>query len=176
MAKPYLVLLDRDGTINVDKHYLADPDGLELLTHAVDGLKSMQDDGAVLTIVTNQSGVGRGYFDLDTAHAINDRLLAMLAQDGIEIRHVAMCPHAPDENCNCRKPKTGMAEEIARVTGMDLTRAWVIGDKASDVELGLNIGARSLLIDPADAADHGQAASVPHLDAAALHILSSKAS
>lgn len=176
MTRPYLVLLDRDGTINVDKHYLADPDGLELLPQAVDGLKAMQADGAVLTIVTNQSGVGRGYFDLATAHAINDRLVEMLAGAGIQIRHVAMCPHAPDEDCHCRKPKTGMADEIARETGLDLSQAWVIGDKASDVELGFNIGGRSLLIGPADAADHGQAASVPHLAAAAAHILSSKAS
>ncbi|WP_300528878.1 HAD family hydrolase [Maricaulis sp.] len=176
MAEPFLVLLDRDGTINVDKHYLADPDGLELLPRAVAGLKAMQDAGAVLTIVTNQSGVGRGYFDLATAHAINDRLVELLKPHDITIRHIAMCPHAPDEDCDCRKPKTGMADQIARETGLDLTQAWVIGDKASDVQLGLNIGGRSLLIGPANAPDHGQAVTVPDLQAAATHILSRKAS
>ncbi len=146
MSEPFLVLLDRDGTINVDKHYLADPDGLELLPGAVDGLKTLSQAGGVLCIVTNQSGIGRGYFDRETADAVNDRLVSMLKPYGIEFAHIAMCPHAPDEDCDCRKPKPGMALECARVTGLALESAFVIGDKLSDVGLAEGVSATGILI------------------------------
>lgn len=146
MPDPFLVLLDRDGTINVDKHYLADPDGLELLPHAIDGLQSLRDAGAILAIVTNQSGIGRGLFDQATADAVNDRLVTMLAERDIEIAHVATCPHHPDAGCGCRKPAAGLALECAAATGLALKTAWVIGDKDSDMGLADAVGARAVLI------------------------------
>lgn len=171
----FLVLLDRDGTINVDKHYLADPDGLEILPHALAGMRALQDAGAVLCIVTNQSGIGRGYFDRATADAVNARLLEMLGPGGVHIHHVAVCPHGPDDGCDCRKPAPGLAEQCAKATGLPLADHWVIGDKPSDVGLATATGGRGILIGPADAADCGQAASVPHLVAAAEFILSARA-
>ena len=166
MTNPFLVLLDRDGTINIDKHYLDNPEGLELLPGAVEGLKTMAKAGAVLCIVTNQSGVGRGYFDLETAFAINNRLVDMLVAQGIEIAHVATCPHIPDDHCNCRKPRPGLALAIAEATGLSLDDAWVIGDKPSDVEMAVIMGGRGVLIsdeaveDVATAKDLVEAAAI----------------
>ncbi|WP_417494305.1 D-glycero-alpha-D-manno-heptose-1,7-bisphosphate 7-phosphatase [Maricaulis sp.] len=146
MRDPFLVLLDRDGTINIDRKYLADPAGLEFLPGALEGLTTLRDAGAVLAIVTNQSGIGRGMFDREQAETVNDHLVSMLSAHGIEIAHIGMCPHAPDDGCNCRKPAPGLALEIAEATGLPLDQAWVIGDKTSDTGLADAVGARGILI------------------------------
>lgn len=146
MREPFLVLLDRDGTINIDRQYLGDPAGLEFLPGALEGLTLLRDAGAVLAIVTNQSGIGRGLFDREQADTVNDHLVNMLCAHGIEIAHVALCPHTPDEGCNCRKPAPGLALEAAEATGLPLDQAWVIGDKTSDTGLADAVGARGILI------------------------------
>ena len=174
MTDPFLVLLDRDGTINADKHYLDDPDGLELLPGAVPGLLRLQSAGAVLAIVTNQSGIGRGYFSAETAEIINQRLAGMLNTAGVSIAHIATCPHSPEDGCQCRKPAPGLAEECARSTGLSLAGCWVIGDKASDIGLARTIGGRGLLIGPDEAPDCGQAATVPNLEQATEFILNER--
>lgn len=176
MSEHFLVMLDRDGTINVDKHYLADPAGLELLPGAVDGLVKLRDAGAVLCIVTNQSGIGRGYFDRATAYSINDALVEMLKPHGITFAHIALCPHAPDEVCECRKPAPGMALECAQATGLALADSWVIGDKASDVGLANNTGGRGILISGETDIQAGQVFTAPSLSEAADHILQARAS
>ena len=176
MSEPFLVMLDRDGTINVDKHYLADPAGLDLLPGAVDGLVKLRDAGAVLCIVTNQSGIGRGYFDRATADSINDALVKMLKPHGIHFAHIALCPHAPDEACDCRKPAPGMALECAQATGLALADSWVIGDKASDVGLANNTGGRGILISGETDIQAGQAFTAPSLNEAADYILQARAS
>jgi len=170
MAEPFLVLLDRDGTINVDKHYLADPDGLDLLPGAIEGLTALIKGGATLCIVTNQSGIGRGYFDRATADAIHDRLVDILAPHGIRFAHIALCPHTPDAGCDCRKPRPGLALECAEATGLALDTAWVIGDKSSDTGLADAVGARGILI-TSDPTGPDQAAD---LRDAAAHILASR--
>ncbi|WP_412546647.1 D-glycero-alpha-D-manno-heptose-1,7-bisphosphate 7-phosphatase [Maricaulis sp. MIT060901] len=176
MSEPFLVMLDRDGTINVDKHYLADPAGLDLLPGAVDGLVKLRDAGAVLCIVTNQSGIGRGYFDRTTADSINDALVEMLKPHGITFAHIALCPHAPDEVCECRKPAPGMALECAQATGLALADSWVIGDKASDVGLANNTGGRGILISGETDIQAGQVFTAPSLSEAADYILQARAS
>lgn len=160
MPDSFLVLLDRDGTINVDKHYLADPDGLDLLPGALDGLRLLRDAGAVLAIVTNQSGIGRGLFDQAAADAVNDRLVSILAEHEIEIAHVATCPHHPDDGCGCRKPADGLALECAAATGLPLKTAWVIGDKDSDMGLAEAVGARGVLIGQGGQIDLAAAANL----------------
>ena len=176
MSEPFLVMLDRDGTINVDKHYLADPAGLDLLPGAVDGLVKLRDAGAVLCIVTNQSGIGRGYFDRTTADSINDALVEMLKPHGITFAHIALCPHAPDEACDCRKPAPGLALECAQVTGLAMADSWVIGDKASDIGLANNTGGRGILISGETDIQAGQAFTAPSLSEAANYILQARAS
>lgn len=163
MHKNKLIILDRDGTINIDKHYLSDPDKLELLPDALEGLQMMAAEGFHLAIATNQSGIGRGYFDLQTLHAINDRLLDILKSNHIEIETIAYCPHKPDDNCGCRKPKPGMAHQISDRLGIPLNEAFVvvIGDREGDIGLAHNAGAKSILIceDPDNCPDYGQTAS-----------------
>jgi D-glycero-D-manno-heptose 1,7-bisphosphate phosphatase len=157
MREPFLVLLDRDGTINIDRQYLGDPAGLEFLPGALEGLTILRDGGAVFAIVTNQSGIGRALFDREQADAVNDHLVNMLSAHGIEIAHVALCPHTPDGGCACRKPAPGMALEAAEATGLPLEQAWMIGDKTSDTGLADAVGARGILItdDPlASPAEH----------------------
>jgi len=152
MSKRY-VLLDRDGTIIVDKHYLHDPDGVELLPGALEGMKRMQDMGFGLAILTNQSGVGRGYYTDEDVHACNRRLLEMLADKGVVVSSVYYCPHAPDVECHCRKPATGLMEQAADQLGFDPKTAFMIGDKCADMGVGRNTGATTILVRTGKGAD-----------------------
>lgn len=140
------VLLDRDGTVIVDKHYLHDPDGVELLPGAVEGLKRMQDMGFGLALLTNQSGVGRGYFTEAFVNACNDRLVELLGEQGVVIDAIYYCPHTPEEQCHCRKPQTGMMIQASGELGFDPFEAYMIGDKEADVMLGKNSGAMAILV------------------------------
>ncbi|EMG36085.1 D-alpha,beta-D-heptose 1,7-bisphosphate phosphatase [Desulfocurvibacter africanus PCS] len=145
MTKRYVVL-DRDGTIIVDKHYLADPDGVELLPGAVEGLARLAGAGLGLIVVTNQSGIGRGYFGEADMHRVNARLSEILAEHGVRIERYYFCPHGPDADCTCRKPCTGLLDQAAQELGLDPKLAFVIGDKVSDIELGRRTGAVSILV------------------------------
>ena len=156
MSQRY-VLLDRDGTVVVEKHYLHDPDELEFSPGAVEGLKKMMGMGLGLVIVTNQAGVGRGYFGEDAVHAVNDRLLKMLAAEGIAVSGVYYCPHAPDDGCDCRKPNPGMAEQAARDLGFDPAQAFMIGDKPADIGTGEAVGATTILVRTGYGAGHEKA-------------------
>ncbi len=140
------VLLDRDGTIIYDKHYLHDPDEVELLPEAVRGLQSMAAMGFKLIVVSNQSGVGRGFFTLKDVEACNNQLYKLLQKQGVFLDAFFVCPHAPQEQCPCRKPLSGLALQAQKRFGLDFKHCAVIGDKKSDVELGKAIGARSILV------------------------------
>ncbi|MFH1136184.1 MAG: HAD family hydrolase [Pseudomonadota bacterium] len=144
--RPRFVLLDRDGTIIKDCHYLSDPGQVELLPHAASGLRGMMDRGWNLAVISNQSGVGRGFFSLDDLHRVNNRMLELLKKEQVEIKGVFFCPHVPDQNCACRKPRPGLVREAARVLNFEPDRAVVIGDKICDIDLGRNIGARTILV------------------------------
>jgi D-glycero-D-manno-heptose 1,7-bisphosphate phosphatase len=142
----FAVFLDRDGTIVVDKHYLADPDGLELLPNAVDGLRELRELGAKLVVVTNQSGVGRGYFPAEAIEPMHERLRELLAEGGVELDGIYVCPHAPDDGCSCRKPGSALFERAADELDIELGESFVLGDKEADVEAGRRIGATPILI------------------------------
>jgi D-glycero-D-manno-heptose 1,7-bisphosphate phosphatase len=141
-----VVVLDRDGTINVERNYLADPDEVELLDGAAEGLRRLQALGLELIVVTNQSGVGRGYFTEETLARIHARLVESLVAEGVELGGIYVCPHVPADRCRCRKPGTALLERAARERGFDAREAFVIGDKASDVELGRRAGSTTLLV------------------------------
>lgn len=140
------IFLDRDGTIIVDKHYLSDPKGVELLPGAAPGLKAMQDVGYGLIIVTNQSGIGRGYFGLEDMHRVNARMAELLLEHGVRLDGLYYCPHGPDEACECRKPAPGMAQQAVSDLRFDPTQSVVIGDKLADLGLGRAIGAKTILV------------------------------
>jgi len=141
-----IALLDRDGTIIVDKVYLRDPDLIEFAPGAIEGLKLLRDSGFVLLLVTNQSGVARGYFDEACLARIHDRLEAMLARHGIELAKIYYCPHGPNDNCQCRKPATGMVRQAMADFGFCAGHAVVIGDSDADMRLAEASGIRGIRI------------------------------
>ena len=140
------VFLDRDGTVIVERHYLHDPDGVELLPGAAEGLRHMQSLGLRLVVVTNQSGVGRGYFGRDAVERVHGRLLELLESEGVDLDAIYLCPHTPDEACSCRKPLPGLIQRAAFDLGVDPRRSFVIGDKPCDVDLGLVVNATTFLV------------------------------
>jgi len=127
-------LIDRDGTIIVDKVYLADPDGIEFAPGALAGLRLLRDAGFALVLVTNQSGIARGYFDEARLAAVHDRLRALLATEGLTLAAIFHCPHGPNDGCACRKPAPGMVLEAMRTLGFGPGDAVFIGD--SDADMG----------------------------------------
>lgn len=143
-ARP--VILDRDGTVVIDRHYLDDPAQLCFLPGAVDGLRVLSDGGHRIILVTNQSGVGRGRFTLERMQQVNQRLIEMVASAGARIDAIYSCPHDPAADCPCRKPKPGLVLEAAREFGFEPAHCIVIGDKSTDVELGRRVGATTMLV------------------------------
>lgn len=146
MTARRFVLLDRDGTINVEQNYLSHPDQMELYPGVGAALRRLRDLGFGLVVVTNQSGVARGYFDMTTLDRIHDRMTDLLRAEGITLDGIYICPHAPDEDCDCRKPLPGMVEQAIADFGFDPTQAFLVGDKAVDVNMGHAVGAVSILV------------------------------
>jgi len=146
MVSPRYILLDRDGTIIVDRHYLSDPDGVELLPNAAAGLRRLAALGFRFVVVTNQSGIGRGYFGEGALTAMHARLAELLAAQEVTLAGVYHCPHTDQAGCDCRKPNAGMAKRAAAELKFDLGTAIVIGDKCADIGLGRAIGATTILV------------------------------
>jgi len=141
-----LVLIDRDGTINVERNYLSAPDQIQLLPQAAEGIKILRGIGLSIAVVTNQSGIGRGFFDTARLGEIHQRLEKVLREAGTKIDAIYFCPHTPPDNCKCRKPQTDLAQAAARDFNTDLSKSFVIGDNVCDIELGKNIGATTILV------------------------------
>lgn len=140
------VYFDRDGTINTDVGYLSSPDELEIIGGAEQSIKKLNEAGVLVIVISNQSGVGRGYFTEDAVEAVNERLKSLLEAEGARLDGVYYCAHRPDEECGCRKPETGLADRAAREHGIDNSSSYVVGDKASDMGLADKIGARGVLV------------------------------
>jgi len=143
---PKAVFLDRDGTLIVDRGYLAEPDGVELLPDVGESLVRLVEAGFVLVLVTNQSGIGRGYFPPEAVDAQHERLAELLRAHEVSFAAVAVCPHAPWDECECRKPKPGLLKATAEELGIDLRRSFMVGDKPSDVQAGREVGCRTVLV------------------------------
>ena len=146
LAARRFALIDRDGTINVDKHYLADPDLLELLPGAAAAIRRLNQAGWGVVVVTNQSGIARGKLDLAKLELIHAKFHALLAAEGAHVDAINICPHGPDDDCACRKPLPGLVDAARAQFGFDPAQAVVIGDKEADVELGLGVGATAILV------------------------------
>ena len=147
MSARRYVILDRDGTLIYERNYLSDPAGVELLPGVATGLRRMAALGLGLVVVTNQSGIARGYFSEATLSKIHQRMEELLASEGVRLDGIYYCPHAPDDACACRKPLTGLVEKAALTHGFLPAESFVIGDKPCDVDLGLNVGATTFLVD-----------------------------
>lgn len=144
MKKP-AIFLDRDNTINYDPGYLHETDKVKLLKNAKEGLTLLKKVGFLLIVISNQSGVGRGYFPVSDVYAVNDKINQLLGDDA-KIDAFYFCPHAPEENCNCRKPKTGLIDFVKKDFDIDFENSFMVGDKKSDVEFGHNIGVKTVFI------------------------------
>lgn len=140
------VLLDRDGTILRDHHYLSNPDRIEIYKGVVPTLRRLKRRGWKVIIGTNQSGVGRGYFSVDAMHAVHDRLHRIFRRGRLHIDEIFFCPHHPEDGCHCRKPMPGMLEAARRKHRLDLSRCVVVGDKEGDILWGRRGGAKTVLV------------------------------
>lgn len=147
------IFIDRDGTLNEDIGYVSNPDQLTLYPWAAEAVRLINNSGRKAIVITNQSGIARGLYTEDTLARIHSRLIKDLAREGARIDGVYYCPHHPAVGeppyrraCECRKPRTGMLDAASLEYGIDLARSFVIGDKASDMELAENAGARGALV------------------------------
>lgn len=147
------VFLDRDGTLNVEVDYLADPARFELIPGAGEGLARLAAAGFALVVVTNQSGIARGLLDEDVLERIHDRMASELAAHGVALDLVLHCPYHPTEgsaafraDCYSRKPRPGMLLEAAGRLNLDLDASWCVGDSLRDLEAAAAVGARGLLV------------------------------
>ena len=143
-----VIFLDRDGTINVDHGYVNEAEQWEWCDGAIDACKQLQDAGYVLAIVTNQSGIAQGKYTVEQMHKLHDYMMAEFTAHGVEIAMIAYCPHGRDQDdCDCRKPKIGMAKQIeARIGEIDYAKSWIVGDKEADLLFGKNAGTHTALI------------------------------
>ena len=140
------VFLDRDGTLNVDKHYLSDPEQLELIPGVGLALKRLQDAGFLLVIVTNQSGIGRGYYTEENMHAVNRRMINMLAPFGVRLTKIYYSPEAPEQPSVGRKPSPAFLFAARDALGVDLAHSFMVGDKVIDLECGWNAGVQQSIL------------------------------
>lgn len=128
-----LVILDRDGVINEDSdNYIRSVAEWIPVPGSIEAMTRLYKAGYTLTVATNQSGIGRGYYDVATLDAMHDKLRALLAEQGATLGYLTYCPHLSEDHCNCRKPKPGMLLEIAQHFGTDIRQAVVIGDSLRD--------------------------------------------
>jgi D-glycero-D-manno-heptose 1,7-bisphosphate phosphatase len=149
MATP-AVFLDRDGTINVEKNYLYRIEDWEWIPGAIDAIKLINQMGFLAVVVTNQSGVARGYYSEDDIKALHSRVDKLLATHGAKIDAYYYCPHHPDYggrvNCICRKPSSGMLLQAQKDLDIDLQHAFLIGDRSSDIEAAIKVGVKPVIV------------------------------
>jgi D,D-heptose 1,7-bisphosphate phosphatase len=138
------VFLDRDGTLMEEAHYCSHPDRVRIIAGVPEGLRALKAAGYRLVMVTNQSGIGRGYYSLADFDAVQARFFALAGEDLIDATY--FCPEAPEAKSSRRKPEPGMVHEAQRDLGLDLARSWFVGDKAVDVQCGMRAVVRAILV------------------------------
>lgn len=142
-----VVFIDRDGPINVDHGYVGHKDKWEFSPGALEGMKLLAENGYILAVVTNQSGIAQGMYSEDDMQALHEHMKTEAAKAGATITTVAFCPHGRDSICECRKPKAGMAKQIeAQIGPIDYGASWIIGDKIADIQFGQTKGMKTALM------------------------------
>ena len=176
-----LVILDRDGVINRDSDaFVKSADEWIPLPGSIEAIATLSGAGYTIAVATNQSGLARGLYDENAIAAMHDKLRELVTEAGGRVNHIVVCPHGPDDNCDCRKPKPGMYLQIAEHFGISLQGVPVIGDSLRDLEAATAAGALPMLVRTGNGTTTeglltGELASAPVFDdlaAAALHILS----
>jgi D-glycero-D-manno-heptose 1,7-bisphosphate phosphatase len=142
-----LVILDRDGVINQDSaNFIKNPNEWVAIPGSLEAIALLNQSGYRVAIATNQSGVSRGLFDMATLNCIHDKMRRALATVGERIDAVFYCPHSADDNCDCRKPKTGMIKEIAKRFSVELNQVFAVGDALRDIQAFSNSGCKTILV------------------------------
>jgi D-glycero-D-manno-heptose 1,7-bisphosphate phosphatase len=147
------VFLDRDGTVNVEENYISSPDQLQLIPRAGTAIRELNKLGTRVFIITNQSGVARGYFSEAAVHDIHEALRALLKKENAFVDDFFYCPHLPGAEverynivCDCRKPKPGMLLQAQQQYAVDLRRSFVVGDRCIDIAAGKAVGAGTVMV------------------------------
>jgi D-glycero-D-manno-heptose 1,7-bisphosphate phosphatase len=138
------IFLDRDGVIIREKNFQCDPETIEFIPGSIDALLRLE--GLLMVVVSNQSGVARGYFSQNDVVKFNQALDARLKRDGVSISAWYFCPHGPDDACSCRKPRPGMILRAARELPINLEQSWIVGDKSTDIATGNAAGLKTILV------------------------------
>ncbi|HPB90206.1 MAG TPA: D-glycero-beta-D-manno-heptose 1,7-bisphosphate 7-phosphatase [Rugosibacter sp.] len=177
-----LIILDRDGVINFDSaQFIKSPDEWKPIPGSLTAIAKLNQAGYRVVVATNQSGVGRGLFDMDTLNAIHEKMVKSLAQVGGRLDAIFFCPHTSADNCNCRKPRAGMLHEIAKRFNADLTGVPAVGDALRDLQAAITVGAKPYLVltgkgkkTAADPALPPDTQTFPDLAAVVTHLLAEK--
>ena len=140
------VFLDRDGTMAENVNYCSSPDDFELFPSTGQAIKLFKDMGFKVIVITNQSGIARGYFTEDTLTKIHSKMMCELAKDDVQLDAIYYCSHHPDDNCECRKPKPKLILQAAKDFDIDLAHSCMIGDFQSDITLGKAVNCMTMLI------------------------------
>lgn len=140
------IFLDRDGTIIHDVGYPKDPKQVELFPGIIEALRSLMDFGYKLVVISNQSGIGRGIITLEEMNQVNAKFISILEKHDVYFNSIYYCPHAPEEQCNCRKPSPEMILNAAKELDINLSLSFMVGDKLSDVEAGKRAGCKTILL------------------------------
>lgn len=153
MKKNPAVFLDRDGTINEEVGYLSRLDELKLIPGTSEAIRLINEAGMKVVVITNQSGVARGYFTEEFVETVHGRINEILQQKGARIDRFYFCPHHPvygngpyKKACSCRKPESGLFLRASKEMDIDLSRSYVIGDMLKDIDAGKRVGARGILV------------------------------
>jgi D-glycero-D-manno-heptose 1,7-bisphosphate phosphatase len=142
-----LAILDRDGVINHDSdHYIKSPSEWRPIPGSIEAIARLNQNGYRIAVATNQSGIGRGLFDMATLNAINDKMMELVFRQGGRIDALFFCPHTAAEDCGCRKPRTGMLEEIAARFHTELKGVPSVGDSLKDLQAAESVGAQPILV------------------------------
>lgn len=141
-----VIFIDRDGVINHEVGYLHTISDFRFIDGVFDTTRALADKGFKLIIITNQSGIGRGYYTIDAFHTLTQWMLSQFRREYILISNVMYCPHAPDAGCDCRKPKPGMFIQANKLHGIDIEQSWMIGDKEDDVRAANNFGITNTIL------------------------------
>jgi len=140
------VFVDRDGTINVNYGYISSPDEFKMYPNVAKGLRLLHEKGFKIIVITNQSGIARGYFSKEKLDVIHNKMKDELSQENVEVDAIYFCPHHPDEKCNCRKPQPGLLQQAIKDFDIDIGKSFFIGDRMLDVEAGRKVGCKTVLI------------------------------
>jgi len=159
------VFFDRDGTVIAEADYLHEPERIRILPNALEGMKRFQDMGYRIVMITNQPGIGIGYYSKEDFYRVNRAMLKSFSEKGILVDKIYFCPHGKSENCACRKPEQALVRRAQEELNLDLSRSVIIGDKTSDIETGKRAGMRTVLVRTGFGGRDGEFAMQPDVTA-----------